>query len=341
MKIGRFMLSMLATAAVMLFATSFAQAQNNRSWVSSTGDDNAACTRAAPCRTFQGALAKTNQQGEIDAIDAAEYGNNASNVGAISSTSTLTIGKSVTIDGNGLGFITGGNGSTPTGDAVQITTADVHDVVTFRSLSINGAHFGGTPSAFFDGVHFLTGTRGAVVLERTRISNFSRAGVNFEPDAGGNLFVRDCDFTNNEFFGIRTSSVVAPPGAAFASIDNVRVSNNGIFGTGSGFVFLGTSKVNLSDSVSAYNGLNGIQVTGGANPASANMESSQFVGNNINVQAGFGGVGTIRMSNIDVFDATASGLSFTGGSNVLSFGNNRIANNIGSNGPPSGTLPQQ
>jgi len=94
MKIGRFMLSMLATAAVMLFATSFAQAQNNRSWVSSTGDDNAACTRAAPCRTFQGALAKTNQQGEIDAIDAAEYGNNASNVGAISSTSTLTIGKS-------------------------------------------------------------------------------------------------------------------------------------------------------------------------------------------------------------------------------------------------------
>lgn len=341
MKIGRLTLTILATAALMLFAVSFAQAQNNRSWVASTGDDNAACTRVAPCRTFQGALAKTNNQGEIDVIDAAEYGNNASNVGAISATSTLTIAKSVTIDGGGLGFITGGNGSTPAADAVQITTADIHDVVTLRRVSINGAHFGGVPSAFFDGVHFVTGTRGAVVLEHCQISNFSRAGVNFEPDNGGNLFVRDCEFTNNEFFGIRTSSIAAPPAAAFASIDNVRVSNNGIFGTGSGIVFLGTSKANVSDSVSAYNGLNGIQVTGGGSPASTNIESSQFVGNNINLQAGFGGVGTIRISNVDIFDATANGLAFTGGSNILSFGNNRIANNIGSNGPPSGTLPQQ
>lgn len=341
MKIGRFTLTILATAAVMLFAFSFAQAQNNRSWVSSTGDDNAACTRTAPCRTFQGAANKTNAFGEINAIDAAEYGNNASNVPAISATSTLVLSKSVTIDGGGLGFITGGNGSTPTGDAVSVTTTSVNDVVTLRRVSINGAHPGGAPSAPFDGVHFQNASLGALVLEHCQISNFSRAGVNFEPNNGGNLFVRDCEFTANEFFGVRTASTAAPPSAAFASIDNVRVSNNGIFGTGSGFVFVGTSKVTVSDSVAAYNGLNGIQCTGGANPCSTNIESTNFVGNNINLQAGFGGVGTIRISNVDIFDATANGLAFTGGSNILSFGNNRIANNIGSNGPPSGTLPQQ
>ena len=320
-------LSFFSIAAVMLIASSFAQAQNNRSWVSSTGSDAAACTRTAPCATFAGALAKTNNQGEIDVIDAAEYGGGA----------TLVIGKSVTIDGGGLGFIVGGNATNA--DAIQITTSDVHDVVTLRDLSITGAHFGGAPSAGFDGVHF-TGATGALVIEKCQIGNFSRAGINYQPTNGGNLFVRDSDLTNNEFFGIRIESTAS--GIAAASIDNVRTSNNGIFGTGSGIGLLQRSQANVGSAVVAYNGLVGLFASPSAGTAEANIESSSFVGNNINLQSGFSAApGTIRISNVDIFDATANGLAFTGGSNLLSFGNNRIAGNLGSNGPPSGTLPQQ
>jgi len=339
MKIGRFTLTILATASVMLFAVSFAQAQNNRSWVSSTGDDNAACTRTAPCRTFQRAHNVTNVQGEIDVIDAGDYSNATSNVGAISAVLSLTITKSVTIDGGGLGFITGGNANGA--DAVVVNVTDPHDVVTLRQLSINGVHFGGVPSAFYDGVRFgSAGGTGALVLEHCKISNFSRGGVNFTPSTGGSLFVRDCEFTNNEFFGIQAQSTTS--GLATSSIDNVRASNNGIFGTGSGFQFLARTQAIVSDSVVSYNGLNGIQASPSAGTSEVNVESTNIVGNNINLQAGFAaGPATIRISNVDIFDATANGLTWTGGSNILSFGNNRIAGNVGSNGPPSGTLPQQ
>lgn len=337
MKIGRFGLCIVATAFV-LFASSFASAQNSRSWVSSTGDDTAACSRTAPCRTYQGALAKTNAQGEIDTLDAADYSNANSNVGAIAASPTLVIGKSVTIDGGGIGFLTGGNATNA--DAVQINTTDVHDVVTFRRVSINGAHLGGAPSAFFDGIRFgPAGGTGALVVEHCQISDFSRAAINFTPSTGGSLFVRDCEFTNNEFFGIRAESTVS--GLATCSIDNVRMSNNGIFGTGSGIVMLQRTQANVGDSVIAYNGLEGIQASPQAGTSEVNVESTIIVGNNINLQAGFSAApATIRISNLGVFDATANGLAWTGGSNIFSFGNNRIAGNIGSNSP-SGTLPQQ
>lgn len=331
MKNVRFGLSLFSMVAFVLIASSFAQAQANRTWVASTGTDaNTAsnCSRTLPCRTFAGALSVTNQQGEIDVIDAGDFSNIPAGV--------LVINKSVTIDGGGLGFITGGNATNA--DAVFITTTDVHDVVTLRRLSINGAHFGGVPSAFFDGVRFQGS--GSLVVERCQISNFSRSGINFQPGNGGFLFVRDSDLTNNEFFGIRAQSSIS--GLASCSIDNVRVSNNGIFGTGSGIVMLERTQANVSDSVSAYNGLVGIQAFPSGSTAEINIESTQITGNNINLQSGFSaGTGTIRISNVDIFDATANGLAFTAGSNILSFGNNRIAGNIGSNGPPSGTLPQQ
>lgn len=331
MKNVRIALSLFSMVAFVLIASSFAQAQANRTWVASTGSDaNTAtnCQRTAPCRTFAQALTVTNNQGEIDAVDAADYSNNPAG--------PLVIGKSVTIDGGGLGFITGGNATA--NDAVVVTTTDQHDVVTLRRLSINGAHFGGVPSAAFDGVHF-TGSQGALVIERCQIGNFSRAGINFEPSSGGQLFVRDSDLTNSEFFGIRA---VAAAGLALCSIDNVRLNNNGIFGTGSGIVMLQNTRANISDSVVAYNGLVGVQAAPSGTTSRANIESSVLTGNNINLQTGFSaGVGTIRISNVDIFDATANGLTWTAGSSILSFGNNRIAGNIGSNGPPSGTLPQQ
>ena len=52
-----------------LFASSIAQAQATRTWVSGVGDDANPCSRTAPCKTFAGAISKTLAGGEIDALD--------------------------------------------------------------------------------------------------------------------------------------------------------------------------------------------------------------------------------------------------------------------------------
>src|SRR2546426_10326629 len=74
---------------VVIFALTVAsavQAQATRTWVSGVGDDVNPCSRTAPCKTFAGAISKTAEGGEIDALDPAGYG-------------TLTITKAITIDG--------------------------------------------------------------------------------------------------------------------------------------------------------------------------------------------------------------------------------------------------
>jgi hypothetical protein len=85
------MRSPLLLAAVVLVSMSMlggdpAHAQTNqRSWVASFGNDANPCTRASPCLTFGGAHAKTNINGEINCIDAGDFG-------------TVIIVKSITID---------------------------------------------------------------------------------------------------------------------------------------------------------------------------------------------------------------------------------------------------
>src|ERR1700676_4775630 len=62
----------LALASTLLPAP--AMAQNTRTFVSPTGSDAAACSLAAPCRTFAVAISKTNPGGEIDVLGTAGYG---------------------------------------------------------------------------------------------------------------------------------------------------------------------------------------------------------------------------------------------------------------------------
>src|ERR1700720_2772686 len=67
-------------------APAFAQA--TRTWVSGVGDDANPCSRTAPCKTWAGAISKTANGGEIDALDPGGFG-------------ALTITKSITLDGGG------------------------------------------------------------------------------------------------------------------------------------------------------------------------------------------------------------------------------------------------
>src|ERR1700684_2867372 len=89
---GRFtricLLGLLGLSVAAGFNVAPAQAQATRTWVSGVGDDANPCSRTAPCKTFAGAISRTADCGEIDALDPGGFG-------------TLTITKGIKIDGGG------------------------------------------------------------------------------------------------------------------------------------------------------------------------------------------------------------------------------------------------
>src|SRR5688572_14261639 len=137
----------------LLLGSTFLNAQATRTWVSGVGDDANPCSRTAPCKTFAGAISKTAEGGEINALDPGGYG-------------AVTITKSITIDG-GSGQIasimaSGSNGI--------IVSAGVNDNVVIRNLTINGANrttLGGS-----NGIRFLSGQ--SLRIENCNINGFTQ-----------------------------------------------------------------------------------------------------------------------------------------------------------------------
>src|ERR1700760_4033251 len=125
----------MLTLSLMLFATP-SHAQASRTWVSGTGDDANPCSRTAPCKTFAGAISKTAAGGEISVIDPGGFG-------------AVTITKSITINGDG----TTAGILAATVNGIIVNAGD-NDVVTIRSISINGtsgANIG------LNGIRYLAG----------------------------------------------------------------------------------------------------------------------------------------------------------------------------------------
>jgi hypothetical protein len=120
---------LLALVAVVVPATASAQA--TRTWVSGVGDDANPCSRTAPCKTFAGAISKTANGGEINAIDSGGFGG-------------VTINKSLTIDGTGVeaGVLVSGTNAIvvnalPT-DKVKLKGLDINGIGTGRPTSLTG-----------------------------------------------------------------------------------------------------------------------------------------------------------------------------------------------------------
>jgi hypothetical protein len=149
----------IAGAALALVFTFTAQAQNNRSFVATTGNDANTCSASAFCRTFGRALAQTNPGGEIVVINSGGYG-------------PATISQPVVITAIGIdASITAASG-----DALTINTTGN---VTITGLNLHGQ---GTAS---NGVEIQQ--VGVLRLYNMLIENFTNAGVAFE--AAGNLAI--------------------------------------------------------------------------------------------------------------------------------------------------------
>jgi hypothetical protein len=315
----------LSVVILVLTSTSLAHAAPTqaRTWVSSTGMNvGTTCARATPCATFQYALAQTIPGGEIDVIDASDYG-------------PVTIGKSITIDGTqggGFGSILGGP------DGIRIT-AGTTDVVTIRNLSINGISGGG------NGINITSA--GAVHIENCVM--FGGGGGDGIVDARSGsvnsvfyLYVKDTIVRNNGF------GIVLNPGAGvfvIASLTNVRSQDNN--GTGVAItagVYAAFDHCNISgnrgDGLSAFGSPGGTEGT--ASAASAHVEDTNSSNNGSATGAGFhaGSGGFIRLSTSTSYDNTTGLLIDTGGK-IFSYGTNRIAGNSNGNGPPSATIALQ
>src|SRR5438270_6572464 len=173
----------LLVVCVLVASASLLQAQATRTWVSGVGDDVNPCSRTAPCKTFAGAISKTAEGGEIDALDPAGYG-------------TVTITKAIVLDGGtGAGWASILASGVP-GTTVNITTGThINDaVVILRNITYNG--ISQSPSAA--GTHAINYIRAAqLIVENCTFENFSTTGINESSMAStGNLRVYDCFFDN-------------------------------------------------------------------------------------------------------------------------------------------------
>jgi hypothetical protein len=311
------MKKVLNLLAVLVFTCAFAslaQAQATRTWVSGVGDDANPCSRTAPCKTFAGAISKTADCGEIDALDPGGFG-------------AVTITKSITIDGTGT--LAGILASLTTG---VIINAPQDKVITLRGLSINGACNG------IRGINILAAK--TVNVEDCVIFRFANEGIlASDATSGLNLNVRNTVIRDNAGDGISMLSSAASPDRV--TLDNVRLSGNlnglhaksGVTVSAHNCVFSNNSGIGVfADNIVA------------ASFAVIRVRESQMTGNGTGVQAGSGGgqaTSLVEISQNLINYNTGNGVSVVGAPNAIvqTFENNDIQGNGVNNCPgctPSG-----
>ena len=161
-----------------------------------------ACSRTAPCASFQVAHNATDPGGIIKCVDAGSF-------------SIATITKSITID------CTGTNGGSVNGLSNAIAVDGVDVVVTLRGLSIDGL---GTGTA---GVRFVNGS--ALHIQNCSISGSTQAGILFARSAAGTakLHVSDSVLSNN---GVGILIEASGSGSVRGMLTRVQVENNSLQG---------------------------------------------------------------------------------------------------------------
>jgi Right handed beta helix region len=280
-----------------------ASAQATRTWVSGVGDDANPCSRTAPCKTFAGAISKTAIKGEIDTLDPGGFGG-------------VTITKSITIDGT-----SGIAGVLVSGTNAIVIAAGASDVVILRNLDIDG--IGGGLAGIY-----ITGA-GDVRIEHCKIFGFTGRGID-DRRTSGELFVTDTIVSDNGQTGILALS--GGGSTLNVTLDRVQMHNNG----NTGFAITGGAHAAVMHSISSSNAAHGFYADSGSSVDLDDSLASNNVSSGIASMSG----ATVRINNTTV-TSNGAGLSTTPGSQILSYGNNRIAGNYMSNGPPTGTITLQ
>jgi hypothetical protein len=273
----RFQISLVCAAFIFGAATLHAQA--TRTWVSGVGDDVNPCSRTAPCKTFAGAISKTAEGGEIDALDPAGYG-------------TLTITKSITVDGGtGQGWASVLNSST-NGFTVNVTTNPSTSVVILRNITVNGASKCVTAGCQgLKAIRWIAGN--GLHVENCVIENQATTGMEVALVAAGQLYVQDTNFTNTAS-GITATTTV---GALTGQIEHCRFmqETDGINTTSNAFITVRDSYFGA--------GVGGNGAVRSNTSCQVNVANSTFANNVVGVNAAGG---ALRISNNEFFNNTTA-----------------------------------
>ncbi len=294
----------LQVFAVLVFTCAFASianAQATRTWVSGVGDDVNPCSRTAPCKTFAGAISKTADCGEINALDPGGFG-------------AVTITKSITIDGTGtmasiLASLTTG----------VIVNAPADKKITLRGLSINGACNG------IRGINFISGKE--LNVEDCVIFRFANEGILVNlTNSGAALNVRNSVIRDNVGDGISTVTSSASLGIT-TTLEHVS-----LIGNGNGLHARSGSRVTARSCVFSNNTANGIF----GDAVAANFVNVFVWDSQISVNGGAGvksgnagnvGVTGITIGQNQIDRNVGNGVSITAPGIVNTFTNNSILGN--------------
>lgn len=289
---------MMGLLLTCLTFVSTARADGARSYISPSGSDNRPCTRNQPCRTFDGALAKTDAGGEIVAMETATY-------------EPATVTKSITLaaaPGADVGI------RAASGNAVTVN-ANTGDTVVLRGLRLGGP---GKNVAGTNGVLVNLESPSCCIslhLENTIVSDFEE-GVQMNIGVAGRLLVSDSVFRSNKTginfsaggteangAAIERSRFERNDTAILTSTGNpVTVSNSTASGNGVAFQADAGGKLDIFQSVITKNST-GIHVNGGV----VRIAYSSVMGNSTGVAAGGGLVHTMGNNMIVNNDIDVSG----------------------------------
>jgi hypothetical protein len=297
---------LLVLVCFTILATSAVQAQATRTWVSGVGDDVNPCSRTAPCKTFAGAISKTFINGEIDCLDPGGFG-------------TVTITKSITIDGgSGFGSILA-SGTNGVNINIAVNANDPNRRVTLRRLSINGTGASGAvgTATGIRGVNITTNGAKQVNIENCYINNFTTVGIDGAfAETGAALTVRDTNISNTAI-GIQMNTTT---GFVLGMFDNVRIDKMTTGINSKDRSFMTVRNAFISNCTTA-----GIAVVAPTNSNGLNVESTVLYSVGTGIAAG--GAGTkVDISNTSILDNTNPATST--GATLNSHGNNQIANNV-------------
>jgi hypothetical protein len=264
-------------------------------YVSSTGADNTACLRAAPCATFAFAFAQLSGNGVIHVVDQGSYG-------------TVRITHGVTFDGGGIAsqLAFGGTGL-PIGPVFQVA-AGASDVVTIENFTMSGNNE--TSSLVSQSAIAVTSV-GALHVEHCTFVGFNNAAIDFRATEAL-LDMKDvtiADIPNGN--GVYVSN-------ARASLEHVSISR-----TRTAVLSAGSSTVNVSHS--SFNGNSEALAAAYGPTAEIHVDDCTITNNNWAVVASQGATAYVSRSTLT--NNFIAALLTDGSSFLVSYGNNQFASN--------------
>ncbi|HEU4597022.1 MAG TPA: right-handed parallel beta-helix repeat-containing protein [Pyrinomonadaceae bacterium] len=319
--------TLFVLAALLLFCAQAAQAAP-QTFVSAKGDDANPCAHASPCRTFAGALAKTDFGGELAVLDSGEYG-------------PVTINYSVKITAVGVfAGITAFDA-----DAVTVKPSS-GAVVALRGLTLTGQ--GGAHGIYYDGPGAARAgdpkePSATLHVENCTISGFTVNGIYFY--GNGSLLVKDTTVRNNDVYAIE---LTAPADEKVrAAIVNSRLEGNhaGLFAHSDDLI-----EVTVRDTVAANNQGTGFAATSegvrmqlqncvsanqhagvsAAQGARVTVEGCALTNSKYGIYVTKEGVARVSGTTVTDNEVGVANLDFNGVvtyGHVYTFGNNRVFGN--------------